>query len=360
MNTGLLMQSVLPTLTNTFNLSRYCCIFAAVFLLAPLKADIFAINADYETPPVITSGDAADDPAIWANFKNPKNSLIFGTDKKSGLYVYSIYGKELAYRNFGNINNVDVREINDEIFLAGTNRSTQEVVVWKFSYRDLDSFTKGAYLPDPYLTARSDINIYGLCTGLINNNLHVFVTEDMGSNVQIWKIEDSGLTLVDTFSNQGESEGCVVDDYHKRLFISEEENAGVMRSYELTSMDYLKESVIDTREGNIGGDPEGITLYQTSESEGYIILSSQGDSKYNIYDRVTPHSYLGSFRIVGDGRVDGASDTDGLDVANIRVPGKFQKGFLVVQDGFNTDRTDVMNQNFKIVDFKKVLDSLTK
>jgi 3-phytase len=75
---------------------------------------------------------------------------------------------------------------------------------------------------------------------------------------------------------------------------------------------------------------------------------------------VTPHSYLGSFRIVGDGRVDGASDTDGLDVANIRVPGKFQKGFLVVQDGFNTDRTDVMNQNFKIVDFKKVLNSLTK
>ncbi len=69
-----------------------------------------------------------------------QTTLIFGTDKKSGLYVYSIDGKELAYRKFGNINNVDVREINDEIFLAGTNRSTQEVVVWKFSYRDLDSF----------------------------------------------------------------------------------------------------------------------------------------------------------------------------------------------------------------------------
>ena len=41
-----------------------------------------------------------------------------------------------------------------------------------------------------------------------------------------------------------------------------------MRSYELSSMEYLKESVIDTREGNIGGDPEGITLYQTSESKG--------------------------------------------------------------------------------------------
>ncbi len=73
-----------------------------------------------------------------------------------------------------------------------------------------------------------------------------------------------------------------------------------MRSYELSSMDYLKESVIDNQRGQYWlGDPEGITLYQTSESEGYIILSSQGDSKYNIYDRIAPHSYLGSFRIVG-------------------------------------------------------------
>ena len=75
---------------------------------------------------------------------------------------------------------------------------------------------------------------------------------------------------------------------------------------------------------------------------------------------MTPHRYLGSFRIVGDGRVDGASDTDGIDVVNIRVPGKFRQGLLVVQDGFNTNRTDVMNQNFKIVDFIKVLDNLTK
>jgi 3-phytase (myo-inositol-hexaphosphate 3-phosphohydrolase) len=55
------------------------------------------IYASYETPPVITAEDAADDPAIVINFDNPPNSLIFGTDKKSGVYLYDLEGNELSY-----------------------------------------------------------------------------------------------------------------------------------------------------------------------------------------------------------------------------------------------------------------------
>ncbi len=134
------MQLALPTQTSLFNHQKYCCFIATVFLFTPLTADIFAVHPDYETSEVATSGDAADDPAVWANHSNPKKSLIFGTDKKSGLYIYAINGKELAYRNFGNINNVDLREIENEIYLAGTNRTTQEVVVWKFTKDELDAF----------------------------------------------------------------------------------------------------------------------------------------------------------------------------------------------------------------------------
>ena len=43
-----------------------------------------------ETEPVVTDDDAADDPAIWINLDNTANSLIFGTDKKSGIYVYDL------------------------------------------------------------------------------------------------------------------------------------------------------------------------------------------------------------------------------------------------------------------------------
>ena len=54
------------------------------------------IYASYETPPVVTTEDAADDPAIVINFDNPADSLIFGTDKKSGVYLYDLKGNELS------------------------------------------------------------------------------------------------------------------------------------------------------------------------------------------------------------------------------------------------------------------------
>ena len=51
----------------------------------------------YETPQVISKGDAADDPAIWLNQTNPSKSLIFGTDKRSGIYTYNLNGDKINY-----------------------------------------------------------------------------------------------------------------------------------------------------------------------------------------------------------------------------------------------------------------------
>ena len=47
-----------------------------------------------ETEPVASSGDAADDPAIVINFSNPAQSLIFGTDKRAGVYLYNLSGEK--------------------------------------------------------------------------------------------------------------------------------------------------------------------------------------------------------------------------------------------------------------------------
>jgi 3-phytase len=50
-----------------------------------------------ETVPVASTRDAADDPAIWVHPDNPEQSLIVGTDKQSGLYVYALDGSERQY-----------------------------------------------------------------------------------------------------------------------------------------------------------------------------------------------------------------------------------------------------------------------
>ena len=316
------------------------------------------IYASYETPPVVTAEDAADDPAIVINFDNPADSLIFGTDKKSGVYLYDLKGNELSYAPLGNINNIDVRQLNDQVFVTATNRSTQAIEYWIFNQNDFFDASNHADIFSTAITTSttpSAINIYGICMGLINNTPVAFVTEDMGPSVELWTLDNAAL--VGTFDNGGESEGCVFDDENQVLFISEEETNGVLKAYDL-SQDLPFESpfIVDSRKGNIGGDPEGVALYKTSATEGYVVLSSQGDNKYNLYDRNAPYAFITSFQISDkDGGIDGTSDTDGISVSSFNFGGEFSKGLMVAQDGYNYDDEELKNQNFKIISFKEIL-----
>ncbi|HEY0596484.1 phytase, partial [Sphingopyxis sp.] len=67
------------------------------------------VTASGETAPVGTGkADAADDPAIWIDPANPNRALIVATDKKAGLHIYDLTGKDIAFTQAGLVNNVDV------------------------------------------------------------------------------------------------------------------------------------------------------------------------------------------------------------------------------------------------------------
>jgi 3-phytase len=68
------------------------------------------VHPTVETTPVETDGDSADDPAIWVDRANPSRSLIIGTQKQSGLYVYDLQGRVLQFLPDGRMNNVDLRD----------------------------------------------------------------------------------------------------------------------------------------------------------------------------------------------------------------------------------------------------------
>ena len=78
------------------------------------------ITADLESDVVDAPAgkDAADDPAIWVNMDNPEKSLVIGTNKKAGLHVYDMEGKETQYLKVGCMNNIDLR---DDFNLDGKN-----------------------------------------------------------------------------------------------------------------------------------------------------------------------------------------------------------------------------------------------
>ena len=105
----------------------------------PKDKIIHIVKPANETPQVISKGDAADDPAIWFNQFSPNNSIIFGTDKRSGVYSYNLAGKKIGYSNLGNINNIDIRSINlDEegTYIALVSLNVHICSCLKFSVRD--------------------------------------------------------------------------------------------------------------------------------------------------------------------------------------------------------------------------------
>ena len=61
-------------------------------------AKIATVTARGETAAVATANaDAADDPAIWRNPRDPAASLIVATDKQAGLHVYALSGEDLSF-----------------------------------------------------------------------------------------------------------------------------------------------------------------------------------------------------------------------------------------------------------------------
>ena len=70
------------------------------------------VTADRETVPVLTTGDSADDPAVWVHPDQPAESLVIGNNKLGALEVYNLDGSLQQRINFGTSfwGNVDVRQ----------------------------------------------------------------------------------------------------------------------------------------------------------------------------------------------------------------------------------------------------------
>jgi len=371
MNMEQVQQLALHTPINLFHKFKKASIVLAFFLTTSSLADYVEVEAIYETPPVVTKGDAADDPAIWVNKSNPSNSIVFGTDKKSGIYSYNLQGQELSYTNLGNINNIDTRTINvgddenvsDFTFLFASNRTLGSVDLWVFEDNEIiQKLENNSWkVPSkPSFRGKSDIIVYGICAGIdAKYGLVAFLTEDTGPRVEVWNLTEDGLNLITTFNNGGESEGCVYDDQNRTLFISEEEVRGVLKAYRLDdSFDFSEPYIVDSRDGQIGGDPEGVSLYKTPNNSGYLILSSQGDSKFNLYDRNYPYDYITSFRIGSSKSIDNVTDTDGIETINFMLSDEYPEGIMIAQDGYNKDGLWSKKQNFKFVSFQDILEAV--
>ena len=333
-------------------------------------ADTRTVTATVETEPVDDPCDAADDPAIWLNEEDPAASLIVATNKVRGLLVYALDGSVVSRLDSGRINNVDLRSGirvggAETIVVAGTNRTTMTL--------DILTLDPGSGrlspLGEPIDPEFAD-EPYGICLyhSAASGDLYVFANAQDGAVGQ-WRLDDDGrggLTgaPVRSWMLASQPEGCVADDANGWLFIGEEE-AAIWRFDAEPTASTDRPTVVDrTTLGEPGGgrlaaDVEGLALYAPpggGARDGFLVASSQGNHTYVVYDRSPPHAYRGTFRIAGEGAIDGTEETDGIDLVAAPVGPDYPAGLLVVQDGFNYDAEGSrINQNFKLVSWDDVI-----
>ncbi len=321
------------------------------------------VTATIETDPVVAflDEDAADDPAIWFNRENPAKSLVIGTNKKGGINVYDLSGKELFYYPVGLVNNVDLRydfTLTDgqkiDIVVA-TNRSDNSIEIHR-----IDPQT-GALMN---LAARKIISevgeVYGvaLYKSASTGKYYVFVGGKMGETEQYELLASENNTvdanLLRSFNFSSQSEGMVADDELGYLYIAEEDCCIWKIDAEPTkSFNPIKLAQSDSTNPKLSFDLEGLAIYYAKNKKGYLIASSQGNYSYAIFEREKDNQYLGSFSIAS-GIIDGVEETDGLDVTNLNLGPQFSQGLFVVQDGYNYKGDSLKNQNFKLIPWEQI------
>lgn len=302
-----------------------------------------------QTQPVREAGDAADDPAIWVHPGQGARSLILATDKKRGLAVYGLDGRERQFLPVGRINNVDLRQGliygGRKLDLAvATQRDEAGLVLFGIS-------PAGRVGELARLKTTLD-DIYGVCVGRnADGGLDVF-PNDKDGRVQQLRLRLAGKAwhadVVDEFRLASQPEGCVVDEANRALFVGEEKR-GIWRR-DLATPGSAPQLVIQAGPG-LTPDVEGLAIHP---GRGWLVVSSQGSDSYAVYDIKPPFAQRGTFAIGTNAAlgIDGVSETDGLDLTPANLGGPYAQGVLVVQDGHK--RLPHGPQNFKLVPWSAV------
>ena len=312
------------------------------------------VMAKAETTPVGTADDAADDPAIWRHPTDPAKSLIIGTDKRAGIHVYDMTGKAIGFTASPRLNNVDLRsnvKVNgkDAVLVAASDRRDEKNAA--IALFTLDTTARKLV---PLINLPVGIGeAYGMCLWQrkADGQLYAFLVLKDGRIDQV-ELNVSGAPatgkLVRSMKLKTQSEGCVVDDRTGLLYVTEE-GVGLWR-FDADPSASMKATQLGRTDGKqLVADAEGIAIMPVGADTGYLIISSQGDNAYAVYDLKTGR-YRSRFRI-GDSAIDGVQETDGLELALGDFGPNYPSGLFVTQDGDNSPET----QNFKFTAWADVL-----
>jgi len=368
-----------------------------------------AVPSVLETPLTVDDEDGttpllgdSDDPAIWVNASNPNDSRVIVTLKDGGAATFNLQGElqqTILPADYGDIryNNVDLLYGVEVPAFNPTGSFTTDIAVMSDRANDtlaifgIDAATGELYdltaptLSDPAFSIfgvdDGEATAYGLATYLspVTGKLYAFVTQASGNQVaqlellpqvspadasyidaRVVRIIDLPVPTGDVEDSQ--SEGLVVDQELGQLYVTLENEVGILR-FDAEPNGGSNFSLVQAIDADfLEPDIEGLTIYYGAEGTGYLIASSQGNNSFAVFSREGDNEYLGSFTVGDTGLIDQVNESDGLDVTNVALGSAFPNGLVVVQDGANDpqnviedgEQLENNSTNFKFVDWAVV------
>jgi 3-phytase len=289
-----------------------------------------------------------DDPAIWVNPADPARSMVLGTDKDSegALYVFDLQGKVVEgkiVRGLKYPNNVDVEygfllggERIDIVVLTERERSMLRI----FRLPELTPIDGGgipvfegetgedfrAPMGVSLYKRRADSAIFAVLSrkfGPEQGYLWQYrLLDDGQGQVQAQVVRKFGA-----FSGRAEIESIAVDDGPGYVYYSDE-TAGV-RQYFADPDRGDAELAFFATEG-FAEDHEGISIYPTGDTTGYILVSDQQANRFQVFEREGRlHRRLALLPF-------STEESDGSEICPLALGADFPQGLFVAM---SSDRT---------------------
>ncbi|GAB2750946.1 phytase [Amycolatopsis magusensis] len=350
---------------------------------------VLQTRAFVDDPAATPANADADDPAIWVDRADPARSLVLGTLKEGGLAVFDLRGREVATLPAppppapgaapGRFNNVDV--LGDLAVVS--DRGRDRIRVYRVDPRRQPVLTEvtDPAAPPVFSADESEVDeqrtAYGLSAAKLGDRRVIAVSRRHETRVALLELVDlpggrvgtkalSTVDLPDRFplpdgtswtpcAEPGERpqvEGMALDAAHGVLYAAQED-VGIWRiplGGEPVLMDKVRsfgaparydeeteECVPDGPDPGFGGtrltaDAEGLTIAEGPHGTGQLYASSQGDSRFVVYDRTGGNRVLSEFSVGRTSRTDSVEHSDGAAVTTTPLPG-FPRGLLVLHDG---------------------------
>jgi 3-phytase len=317
---------------------KHSLLFALILLVScqPTSDDVEKVRATIATGSV--DGDA-DDCAIWIDHTDPSRSIVIGNDKTSdgALYIWEMLtGKEIFRTGILNAPvNPDVRqgvEFGDHTLdLLGCGLrgpSTIEIYSIDPQTRTLKNITSTDGIASGYL---DDLYGFTFYQRPQDGALFCFVSRaEKGANIHQIRLEldDDGTISGKIVRRFGANdivsvvEGMVCDDELGYLYAADEDGAILKYHADPAAQDDALVARFATGDG-IRGDREGLAIYFKPNKEGYLVLSSQGNSTVKVYGRRSPNPFIKTLL------TEGSLHTDGLDCTSTPIPPLFPEGLLI-------------------------------